>query len=73
MFAIATILLTVIALAAGLWLTLYAIVLLIDVTADISIANVADAVVSMRQVIFAVWIGLVLFGAGSVGTAKILL
>jgi len=72
-FAIAPILLTVIALAAGLWLTLYAIVLLFDVTVDLSIANVAGAVVSMRYAIVAVWTGLVLFGAGSVGTAKILL
>ncbi len=71
-FAIASILLTVIALAGGVWLTLYAIILLIDVTVDLSIANVAGAVVSMRHVIFAVWIGLALFSAGSTGVAKLL-
>ncbi|MEG3160931.1 hypothetical protein U1763_10495 [Sphingomonas sp. LB2R24] len=72
MLVIATTLLTVIALAAGAWLTLYAIILLIDVTVDLSIANVAGAVASMRHAIFAVWIGLALFSAGSTGVAKIL-
>jgi len=72
-FAIALILLSVVALAGGAWLTLYAIVLLVDVAACLSVANVATAVVSMRHVISAVWIGLALFSAGSIGIAKILL